>query len=410
MSTKAKTKIALERKSTTSVAKETRGSKKELRIPTEGTGACSVAKETSDSKKKLRIPTEGTGASSAANAKVNVPSRSNFKAAAERERTGNFPARRKSQAPAERERTGNFPGRRNSQSENVRKSREDCCFSKVQAVGSGTNFYGLSVEQRLRAKIDELERRQKADQEEHHAKIDKNMEQYKKEQQQKMEEDQQKQQQKMEEYKEEPQQKMEEYKKEQQQKMEQYKKEQQQKMEQYQEEHQHKMEQYQKEQQQAIDVLTEKQKVSCSVLAERPIPKGNVGIFYYEVKILRIKCYIYVGLAPKQMPLNKTVGEFKGSYAYSGSRGHFFGHVVEGCSQIVGRPYIEGIPSFGVSDVIGCGVDLATRQIIYTKNGQRLKTAGLFVDFAAELFPCVTLLRNGDKIEANFGPNFEYKF
>ncbi|KAI3408214.1 hypothetical protein GPALN_012060 [Globodera pallida] len=257
--------------------------------------------------------------------------------------------------------------------------------------------------------------------EEYHRQQQQKMDEYMKEQQQKMEEDQQKQQQKMEEYKEEQQQKMEEYKeeqqqkmeeykKEQQQKMEQYKKEQQQKMEQYQEEHQHKMEQYQKEQQQAIDVLTEKQKVSCSVLAERPIPKGNVGIFYYEVKILRIKCYIYVGLAPKQMPLNKTVGEFKGSYAYSGSRGHFFGHVVEGCSQIVGRPYIEGIPSFGVSDVIGCGMDLATRQIIYTKNGQRLKTAGLFVDSAAELFPCVTLLRNGDKIEANFGPNFEYKF
>uniref|UniRef100_A0A183CAZ7 B30.2/SPRY domain-containing protein n=1 Tax=Globodera pallida TaxID=36090 RepID=A0A183CAZ7_GLOPA len=145
-----------------------------------------------------------------------------------------------------------------------------------------------------------------------------------------------------------------------------------------------------------------------SVLAERPIPKEYVGIFYYEVKMLRKKGYVFIGLRTK-IPIMDKIGDYDGIYAYD-SWGQFWGHEVEGCSHIGGRPYIEGKAEFGEGDVIGCGVNLASRQIIYTKNGQRLETAGLFVDSADELFPSVSLDSSGDKIEANFGPNFEYKF
>ncbi|KAL3122870.1 hypothetical protein niasHT_008782 [Heterodera trifolii] len=98
------------------------------------------------------------------------------------------------------------------------------------------------------------------------------------------------------------------------------------------------------------------------------------------------------------MPLDKGVGEWSATYSYDNAT-HFF------CDGTK----IGWKSRFYRDDVIGCGVNLVTGRIIFTKNGQRQDTANLFASPPIDqLFPCVSLLDSGDLIEANFGPTFEF--
>uniref|UniRef100_A0A183BLK3 B30.2/SPRY domain-containing protein n=1 Tax=Globodera pallida TaxID=36090 RepID=A0A183BLK3_GLOPA len=138
-----------------------------------------------------------------------------------------------------------------------------------------------------------------------------------------------------------------------------------------------KMEECQKQQQHNIDAKMEecqKQQQHNIVDLQKTVAmlndtiNGNDGIVYFEVKVLEREGYVSIGLGAKQMP----VVDYRGTYSYN-SIGFLWGHEITGCSHWAnGRPYIAGKPTFCVGDVVGCGVNLATRQIIYTKNGERL--------------------------------------
>uniref|UniRef100_A0A183CGE4 histone acetyltransferase n=1 Tax=Globodera pallida TaxID=36090 RepID=A0A183CGE4_GLOPA len=122
--------------------------------------------------------------------------------------------------------------------------------------------------------------------------------------------------------------------------------------------------------------------VCCCVFAERPIPKKNVGIFYYELKFLQNKGSVGIGLASKQMAVEGDSAFCKGTYAY--------------LAWLV-------VPG----DVVGYGLNLATRQVIHTRNGARLDTRDVLPSHLdSDLFPYASLPSLGDKVEVNFGPNF----
>ncbi|KAL3124605.1 hypothetical protein niasHT_010446 [Heterodera trifolii] len=157
-----------------------------------------------------------------------------------------------------------------------------------------------------------------------------------------------------------------------------------------------------------MDELLSSSETDCSLFAKNPIPQENSGIFYYELEILNAEGFISIGLATKAMPLDQSVVR-SSSCRYRISNG--CGYRSDGLFCIDNFCWDYKKAEFSGGDIIGLGINLATRRLIFTKNGQRLDPSDLFFPPSADrLFPCVSLHSLGDKIEANFGPKFKFDF
>ncbi|KAL3120904.1 hypothetical protein niasHT_004535 [Heterodera trifolii] len=106
-----------------------------------------------------------------------------------------------------------------------------------------------------------------------------------------------------------------------------------------------------------------------TVFAEHPIPSEDYssGIFYFEIGVehMEFDGRVMIGFAAKQKPFLSVVRR-AGTYAYQNN----------GCVYIDGSIDNSSIygssKNFSSKDIVGCGVNLGTRQIIFTKNGRRL--------------------------------------
>ncbi|KAL3123523.1 hypothetical protein niasHT_006602 [Heterodera trifolii] len=140
-----------------------------------------------------------------------------------------------------------------------------------------------------------------------------------------------------------------------------------------------------------------------SVFAKYSIHETSANfseIFYFEISVINLKEVILFGFAVKQpMPLDQNIQGRTGTYTFS-NYGNFWANG-SGKGTTV---------QFSAGDVFGFGVNLATRQIFFTKNGQHLGVA-MFVAASptdVTFFPFISLFDYNDKIEANFGPNFKF--
>ncbi|KAL3116367.1 hypothetical protein niasHT_002450 [Heterodera trifolii] len=177
------------------------------------------------------------------------------------------------------------------------------------------------------------------------------------------------------------------------------------------------IEHFQNEQKRKINALEKEQKLSHMKLTDFAISSLSIQFCLTRISsaffTLRFQSKIYnitLLVSSPSDSLPKSGQNWKeqlfltlGTYAYSN----------DGYITIDGKRIEPKEDSFKLNDIVGCGINPATRQIFFTKNGLR-RVCPFYLDANSpcsvpdELFPFVSLLRLGDKIEANFGPHFKF--
>ncbi|KAL3076185.1 hypothetical protein niasHT_038811 [Heterodera trifolii] len=142
----------------------------------------------------------------------------------------------------------------------------------------------------------------------------------------------------------------------------------------------------------------------CSALAKHPIllNKNCSGICYFEILIVNMKSMVTIGFAPKQFTISQSderIFNCADTYAYE-SGGNFWinGRGQRGKSEF----------TFQAGDIVGCGINLDTRQIFFTQNKWDFGDIAFLsmCPSVVPLFPFVSLMDSGDKIVAKFKPKF----
>ncbi|THU90771.1 SPRY-domain-containing protein [Dendrothele bispora CBS 962.96] len=137
-------------------------------------------------------------------------------------------------------------------------------------------------------------------------------------------------------------------------------------------------------------VATGSESNAAAARTVQPIPPA-CGIYYYEVKIHSKGQKAFAG---PDVRSSRLPGWEPNSWGYHGDDGCSF------ATEKKGTPYG---PTFGLDDVIGCGIDFTTHRAFYTRNGVLLGPVFENVGKGIDLYPSVGLQHTGESVRVNFG-------
>lgn len=132
-----------------------------------------------------------------------------------------------------------------------------------------------------------------------------------------------------------------------------------------------------------------------------PAPSA-CGIYYFEVELTgkASKSRVSIGFIGREVKLSRLPGWEKNSWGYHGDSGTIYSGERNGTTFGT---------TFGVGDIIGCGIDFCQNRVFYTKNGTLIGTVFDNVGKDGDIYPAVGLCHTGESIRANFGQEpFKY--
>jgi len=119
------------------------------------------------------------------------------------------------------------------------------------------------------------------------------------------------------------------------------------------------------------------------------------------------RCGVSVGFATRGLAHLHSSCDSSHAYQYRAHDGKVFGGPASGDTRTGSHATTssrgrEFGPSFGPGDTVGCGLDLQSRSIFFTKNGVVVGTAFRGVPLPDELVPTVGLHAPGESVSLNF--------
>ena len=132
-----------------------------------------------------------------------------------------------------------------------------------------------------------------------------------------------------------------------------------------------------------------------SVRSSNAIPP-TCNVYYFEMKVIDEgeNGIIGIGLTSNGSKLNRMPGWNKNTIGYHGDNGKVYKGKRNGSKYG---------PSFGVGDVVGCGLDLKRNTVFFTKNGCSIGVAISNLPSNNSWYPTIGLHSRNEKIEVNFG-------